>query len=107
MSDILIEETSTSSVPVDQKKGRNYACSNNKRICKSWIANPQKQGGLFSGNTNQPNFMAVNAYAYSNIINYASRRKATKTIFLSKELNSFGKYQGAPGGSGTKLTNKF
>ena len=91
-----------------QKSGRKYACSNNRRFgCQAYMANSDKNGGLFSGNTNQPNFMAVEAYKYSNLVNFSSKRKGMKTQYIPIQLNVFGKYQGAPGGSGTRLKNKF
>ena len=94
--------------PPPQKSGREYACSNKKRHgCEAYMANSDKNGGLFSGNINQPNFMAVEAYKYSNLVNFSSRRQSMKTKYIPLQLNVFGKYQGAPGGSGMRLKNKF
>lgn len=95
-------------LPPPQKSGREYACSNKKRHgCEAYMANSDKNGGLFSGNINQPNFMAVEAYKYSNLVNFSSRRQSMKTKYIPLQLNVFGKYQGAPGGSGMRLKNKF
>lgn len=95
-------------IPPPQKSGREYACSNKKRFgCPAYMANSDKNGGLFSGNTNQPNFMAVEAYKYSNLVNFSSRRQSMKTQYIPLQLNVFGKYEGAPGGSGMRLKNKF
>ena len=95
-------------LPPPQKSGREYACSNKKRHgCAAYLPNSDKNGGLFSGNTNQPNFMAVEAYKYSNLVNFSSRRQSMKTHYIPLQLNVFGKYQGAPGGSGMRLKNKF
>lgn len=94
--------------PPPQKSGREYACSNKKRHgCEAYMANSDKNGGLFSGNINQPNFMAVEAYKYSNLVNFSSRRQSMKTKYIPLQLNVFGRYQGAPGGSGMRLKNKF
>ena len=93
--------------PVPPPPNRNMACSKRNRRCKSWLDNPEKQGNFFNGNTNQPNFMAVDTFRYSNLVNYASARNAGKTTSVSVDLNVFGKRQGAAGGSGMRLRNKF
>ena len=90
---------------VPLKPNRRYACT--KPRCKTFMENPTKQANFFSGNTNQPNFMAVDAFKYSNLVNFASRRNAGRTVILSHNLNAFGVREGAHGGSRSKLRNKF
>lgn len=63
-----------------------------------------KKNGSFSGNTVDSS--NTNALRYSEIVRgqgpyYGSTR------FINNELNAFGYYSGAPGGSGAPPRNKF
>ena len=98
--------------PIPQVINRPMRCSNKNIICRAWLTNSDKLGNFFSGNTNQPNIMAVNAYRYSHLVRNSSTRNSGRTRYLSDtsynyNLNFFNRYEGAAGGSGKRLRNKF
>jgi hypothetical protein len=67
------------------------------------------QGGFFGGNNNQSH-LATKASIRSNTIITASkfgRKGGSKTNFANKQLNPFGRWDGAPGGSGKPIRNQF
>ncbi len=74
-----------------------------------------KIGRPHTGHTNRPSFMISQPMSYSiSIVNAfdVSRRGSNcngppKTTYLSKPVNIFGRWSGAPGGSGSPPKNRF
>ena len=76
----------------------------NRATCVCPIPAIANKNASFNGNTNDSS--KTNALRYSEIVrgrgpNYGSNR------FIYNELNAFGYYSGAPGGSGEPPRNKF
>ena len=91
--------------PEPHTNKRKHACKKPK--CLSYMENPETQGNFFSGNTNQPNFMAVKAFKNSNILRTSSIRRNKQRRDLRVGITSCGQSHGTPGGFGGKLSNKF
>ena len=79
-----------------------YRCS-----CPSTKNGTIKQANFFSGNTNSPAFNVTNPFILSQLIRTASFAKRGKTVFASKNLNDYGRWEGALGGSGAPPRNTF
>lgn len=83
---------------------RKYDCSCHK-FNHSGI---NKNGNRFSGNAgNRPGFLITNSFLMSTQIRTANYQRGTKISFANKSLNSFGRWAGAPGGSGRPPRNFF
>ena len=88
----------------------------------------EKNANFFSGNTNTPGFAVTNTFILSTQIQTSRfRTGATTALFANTpastsflktcgnkswnaaapKLNNFGRWQGAPGGSGSPPTNRF
>ena len=91
--------------PEPHTNNRKHACK--KPTCKAYLENQEIQGNFFSGNTNQPNFMAVRAFRNSNLLRHTSMRRNKQLNSLTVGMTSCGQLHGTPGGFGGKLTNKF
>ena len=101
-----------------KNKHRKYACyfgggSGRGGSGGVYCARPYLDSGLFgsgianqfSGSYNRPNNLLTKSMRYSSLLKNYSHR--TSIAFLSPNLNAFGKWGGAPGGSGSKLKNLF
>ena len=93
--------------------------------CKQNLCNgTEKDGNHFSGNTNNPGFAVTNTFLMSTAIRTSRfRTGSTVTRFANSKvaptiakcsiggaapvLNAFGRWEGAPGGSGSPPTNRF
>ena len=78
-------------------------------VCPSPATFSGKQGGFFGGNNNYSHIV-TRASIYSHTILTATnfgRKGSTRTKFANKQLNPFGRWEGAPGGYGRPIRNKF
>jgi hypothetical protein len=66
-----------------------------------------KQANFFTGNTNQPQFLVTEPYLLSTLVRTARFTNAGKTVFANRTLNAYGRWEGAPGGSGSSPRNTF
>lgn len=87
---------------MSQNINANYKC-----ICNPSTSGIEKNANLFSGNTNRPGFLITNPFILSTIIRTARYANAGKTVFSKKQVNQFGRWEGAPGGSGSPPKNSF
>lgn len=77
--------------------------------CFTSTSGTTKNANLFSGTNNTPSYLVTNPFLYSTLVNTSKYQNAGKIAFvnMSQEINSFGRWQGAPGGSGKPPTNYF
>jgi len=77
--------------------------------CNNTTDGTTKNANFFSGNTNMPTFLITDPFLYATLVRTAHYQNAGKTRFINKSLqiNSFGKWEGAPGGSGSPPKNQF
>jgi hypothetical protein len=74
----------------------------NRAICFCPITAIAKKNSLFGGNVIDSS--KTNALRYSQIVRGTNNGSAR---FINRELNAFGYYSGAPGGSGAPPRNTF
>lgn len=86
------------------KNPHTYKCA-----CFTSTSGTIKNANLFSGTTNNPSYLVTNAFLYSTLVNTSRYQNVGKVAFknMSQELNAFGRWQGAPGGSGKPPSNQF
>ena len=90
-----------SNVNSHMKNGK-YLCE-----CDNNESGTTKNANHWSGNTNKPGFLITNPFLFSTLVRNASAKKATKTVIGNRKTNAFGRWEGAPGGSGSPPTNRF
>ena len=72
------------------------------------LSSTTKNANWFNGNSNRPTFLITNSFLVSTQVRTSKYQTgATKIQFSNKYVNAFGKWQGAPGGSGMPLKNRF
>lgn len=81
---------------------RKYRCN-----CNTTTNGNTKQANFFSGSNNKPEFLVTDPFILAQIVRTASLRHAGKTVFANKTLNAYGRWEGAPGGSGAPPKNIF
>lgn len=81
---------------------RRYMCG-----CNTTKNGTTKNANFFTGNTNFPLFLITNPYLLSTQIRTASFTNAGNTVFANQKLNAYGRWAGAPGGSGSSPVNTF
>lgn len=79
-----------------------YRCN-----CPTTKNGTTKQGNFFNGNTNRPGFLVTDPFILSQYVRIALLRKGGNTVFANKTLNAYGRWEGAPGGSGAPPKNTF
>lgn len=82
---------------------------NKSCVCPTPATFSGKQSGFFGGNNNYSH-LATRASKCSNAIITASKfglRGGTRVNFANRQLNAFGRWDGAPGGSGRPIRNQF
>lgn len=67
----------------------------------------EKRAQFFSGTQNQMGFMATDWAIMSRMVQTSRFQKGSKTAFANETLNAFGRWQGAPSGSGSAPKNTF
>ena len=75
--------------------------------CNTTKNGTTKQANFFSGSTNKPQFLITNPYLLSTLVRTARYANAGKTVFANRSLNAYGRWEGAPGGSGSPPRNTF
>jgi hypothetical protein len=75
--------------------------------CNTINNSTTKNANFFSGNTNKPEFLITDPYLLSTLVRTASFSNSGKTVFANRSLNAYGRWEGAPGGSGCPLKNTF
>lgn len=75
--------------------------------CNTTKNGTTKNAHFFSGNTNKPGFLITNPYLISTLVRTASLKNSGKTVFANRSLNAYGRWEGAPGGSGCPPKNRF
>ena len=85
--------------------------NNNNKVTSSCpcrvFSGTEKQSALFSGNTNQPTFMITDWGILSTRVKNAHYFKTKRIVSNNIPLNTLGKREGAPGGSGAPPRNSF
>lgn len=83
---------------------KNYNC-----VCNNTTNGTTKNGNFFSGTNNTPTFLVTDSFLYATLVKTARYQNAGKTKFINKSLqiNALGKWEGAPGGSGSIPRNQF
>jgi len=72
------------------------------------LSSTTKNANWFNGNSNQPTFLITNPFLVSTQIQTSKYQTgSTKVQFSNKNINAFGKWPGAPGGSGMPPKNRF
>lgn len=79
-----------------------YKCN-----CYSTTNGTTKQANFFSGSTNKPEFLVTDPFLLSQLVRTSHFSNSGKTVFASKNLNAYGRWEGAPGGSGAPPRNTF
>lgn len=75
--------------------------------CNNTMNGTTKQANWFNGDNNKPEFLITDPFLLSQLVRTAHFTKSGKTVFASKNLNAYGRWEGAPGGSGAPLRNTF
>ena len=84
--------------------GRHYAC-NGKHSCN--IIGSIGKNTKFISEHNKSGITITDPYIISTIVKTAHAQRAATSVYASNKINGFGRWEGAPGGSGTSLKNKF
>ena len=71
------------------------------------VTKTNKKTNTFSNNTNNPSFLITEPFLYANLVRNNGRSSCKTTQFMNKQLNAFGRWQGAPGGSLAAIKNRF
>lgn len=83
---------------------KKYKCE-----CFNSTSGTTKNANFFNGNTNQPGYLVTEPFLYSTLVRTSHNQNAGKTVFqnMSNKMNAFGRWEGAPGGSGQPPKNSF
>ena len=84
-----------------------YLASKYKCICNTTKNGTTKNANFFNGNTNKPTFLVTDPFLLSTLVRTARFSNAGKTVFANRQLNALGRWEGAPGGSGSPPRNTF
>lgn len=72
------------------------------------LTKTNKNVNAFSNNTNRPSFLITEPFLYATLVRNSIGRSSCKTTkFINKQLNAFGRWEGAPGGSQKAILNAF
>ena len=83
---------------------KKYSCN----CSKFNLSSTTKNANRFNGNINQPTFLITNSFLVSTQVQTSNYQTGvTKVKFSNKNVNAFGKWSGAPGGSGMAPKNRF
>jgi hypothetical protein len=90
--------------PQTHKNTSRYKCP-----CFGTTSGTTKNANVFSGSHNKPQHLVSDSFLYSTLVNNSRYQNGGKVTFqnMSKEINAFGRWPGAPGGSGRPPTNQF
>lgn len=76
------------------------------RTCNpAWTT--EKKAQFFSGTQNQMGFAVTDSAILARLVNTSKFRRGATTSFANQQLNAFGRWHGAPGGSGSSIKNTF
>lgn len=84
-----------------------YISKRYKCDCNTTKNGTTKNANFFSGNTNKPEFLITDPFLLSQLVRTAHFSNSGKTVFANKTLNAYGRWEGAPGGSGAPPRNTF
>ena len=76
-----------------------------RNIIHPWTT--EKKAQFFSGTQNQMGFAVTDSAILSRLVNTSKFRRGATTMFANQQLNAFGRWHGAPGGSGANIKNTF
>jgi hypothetical protein len=78
-------------------------------VCRCDTTSTTKTSNIVGGTSNIPSYLVTDSFLYSTLVNTSRYQHASKVSFKNKsqDMNSFGRWEGAPSGFGAPPKNQF